>query len=325
MEAQRVRPHFQTVVPEQTPGADGVFSHDLGVNPLSVLYVWLRPLNETSTLSNYNRYLTLVSAINRLRILYRGQSIVSMSGQDIAAMNMTRRNVEPRDPNPFNTDNARRAVCVPVFLGRFPGDAADCFPASRRGELVIELDLDIADTGYDGLKYSIESMELLNARPESYERCVTISQTFVAVGQADVALPIGWDVRGILLFGTTGVVGAVPAPTLGNLSVLLDNQQYWCASMEFETAMVQNSVLGGRNAVSDNHQHTSAAAASPTTNRFDIGTGGWENYAFMDFDISRNDAYSIPTKDANAFLLRVGVETANASRITPVERILVQG
>jgi len=318
-----VRPLYSVVTPERSVAQDEVHIMDLGVNPLSALFITLRPLNETSTPANYRRYLDICASINAVRVLYRGQSVLSMRGEDLAAMNLFRRNVEPREANTVITDNIRRSVVLPIFFGRFGMDATDCFPASRRGELTLEIDWDIADTGYDNLRYQVDAVELLGARPTFYERCITINRTFPAVGQNDIALPIGNEYRGMLLWGNTGPTGASPAPSFGRMEVLVDNQQTWLAGMDFEQAMSMNSCLGGRKPVYDAHQHTSAAAASPTSNGFDQGLGGWEKYAFVDFDLLRNDDYNLSTAGANSVTLRALAETADAVRVTPVERVLI--
>lgn len=321
----KIRAHFQRAVQDRLVSADGVEVVDLGVNPLSVVVINLRPLNNTATLANYASFLDVCAALNSVRLLFRGQSIVSMKGEDIAAMNVLRRNVEMRDANTASTDNHRRNVMIPLFLGRFAGDPLECFPASRRGELTLELDIDIADTGYDGFRYSVDTLELLGARPKYYERCVAINRTFPATGFNDIPLPVGNVLRGIGMWGTTYVLGTTPTPSIGRSELLLDNQQMWNAGMDFETAIGIGGLLGGRSPVNDLHQHTSAAAGSATTNRYDIGRGGWERYGFIDFDLLRNDLLSVETAGVNQCLLRCNAGAADAVRIFPFERVTIDG
>lgn len=319
---ERMRMHYQTAVTDRLVAADTVDVLNLGVNPLSALFLKLMPLNETSTLGNYKRAMDIAAAVNQLRILYRGQSVMSLRGEDLYAMNLLRRGVELRDVNTVNTDNVRRCVTLPIMFSRFFGDPTECFPASKSGDLTIEIDWDIADSGYDGMRFSIESGEILGARPTHYERCISINKTFSATGQQDTALPIGNDLRGILLFGTTGFAGASPAPSWGRVELLIDNQQYQIAGLDFELAMTLNGVLGRRHSMYDAHQHTSATT-SPTTSGFDHGLGGSEKYAFIDFDVLRNDMYSVPTVGANSVILRAIAETADAVRCIPVERVVI--
>src|SRR5690349_5238419 len=156
----------QVCVPEQAIGADGVYTYDLAVNPLSVIMINLRPLNDTGTLANYSRWLQTCKAINRLSVIYNGMSVINMRGEDAAALVALRHGISPFEPNADNTDNERRNVVLPVLMGRHAYDPRSCFPATRRGELVLELDLDIADTGYDGLRLSIDTIEIPGAKPK---------------------------------------------------------------------------------------------------------------------------------------------------------------
>lgn len=315
-------------VQSQTPGADGIFTHDLAVNPLSVVLLVLRPLNDTGTLASYAGYLGIAQAVNRATILHRGEAIVSMSGLDIAAMAYHRYGIVPMLPSGSNVNNERAAVILPIILGKFPYDVQSCFPASKRGELIIELDLDIADTGYDALTYSIETIELLDIKPKEYERKVTTVQTLAAVGDNDIDIPPGNLFRGFLCFGTTGWSGATPAPTLGRLSILRDNQQVAFSSTDFEVALMLSQLYGRQSPVIDGHKHGTTVDGNAQTSvptlglPFDVGLG-WQQFCYLDCDPTRDDRHAIETKGASRLAVRTLAEAANLVRVVPVERILV--
>lgn len=313
---------------EFLPAADGVEVWDLAVNPLSVVLLHLKPLNDTTTLSNFVRAMGIAGAVNRVSVLYRGQSVFSMSGRDALALHYFRHGGVPWDGNPDDADNERRSLTIPIVLGRFPWDPASCFPASRRGELTMEVDIDIADTGYDGMRMSCETIELLGAEPKEYERCASISKTFAATGDQDFELPIGHVVRGLLLFGTTAFDGASPAPTWGRISLMLDNQQVGYASTDWECVRSDGMLFGRQPPTGEMHTHRVDATAASTTQEtsggpIEVGDGGegWENYAFLDLDPTRDDMLAIDTAGANDFTIRADVETADAARVVPIERI----
>lgn len=313
----------QIAVPEQAIAADGIAAFDLAVNPLSVVYLCLRPLNDTVTLANYARYRSIAAALNRVSILFNGTSILSMRGEDIAAMNWLRHGIGPWEANPDNVDNERRCVVVPLLLGKAAYDPESCFPATRRGELVLEADFDIADTGYDGLRFSVETLELLDARPKEYEKKVQISQTMV-VGTNDIDLYAGNLCRGILLFGTTGFAGAAPAPTFGRVRVLLDNTEVGWAASDWEVAMMEPA-MWGRTPWMSEHKHTldaTVAGITETTNVFDIDEDTTQ-YAFLNYDLDYMDTFSLDTSKATKFQIRNEAETADAGRIVQVEVIKV--
>lgn len=323
--------HHSIAVQERAVAADSVETFDLPVNPLSVVLVNIRPLNDNAgtPVTGPARYLNLCAAFNRITIAHRGASVMSMRGEDIAVYNYLRHGCVPREANPDDTDNERRSVVLPIFMGRFAFDPHCCFPATRRGELTIEFDIDVADTGYDNFRYNVETVELLGASPKEYERRTAINRTFAATGINDIELPLGNLMRGIFAFGTTGFTGAAPAPSLGRMEVLLDNQQSHYTGNDFETIMTLGALLGRQPPYLDVHTHrvdaTAASAVQETGGPIEQGMGGWDLSTYLDFDPTRDDLFSLDTKGASTCFLRVNAETADAVRIVPVERILVRG
>jgi hypothetical protein len=316
------------VVQDQLIGADGVQIFDLPVNPLSAVLIALRPLNDTGTLASFADYLDVCGAVNRVSVLYRGASVFSMSGRDVAALNYFRHGITPMSANEDNTNNERRCCVLPILLGRFAYDTRSCFPSSKRGELTIEVDFDIADTGYDGMRVSMEAIELIDAKPKEYERKASIARTWAATGQQDFDLPTGHRVRGLLLFGTTGFGGATPAPSWGRVELLLDSVQQGYASSDFEVAMTLGQLMGRQPPKYDDHRHIVTTDGNAQTELatlagpyFQGSSGGWENYAFLDLDPTRDDDFSLNTRSSSNFLLRSNVETADAVRVIPIEQV----
>lgn len=311
-------------VQERAIAADGVEQYDLAVNPLSVVLIAIRPLNDTGTLANFARNKQLAQALNRVSIIHRGESIVSMRGEDAYAMALFRHGIEPFQGQLDNVDNERRCMVLPILLGRHAYHPTSCFPATRRGELVLECDYDIADTGYDGLRISVETIELLDAKPTEFEKKVQLTQTWAATGDQDFDLPPGNVNRGLLLFGTTGFAGASPAPSWGRMKVLLDNQETHYGNVDFEVGQMLHNLWGRHSPFSD-HKHTLDAAAAgitETTNTFDIGED-WTQYCWLDFDPTQDDTYSLDTARRTRFHIRANAETADAVRVVPVEVIKV--
>lgn len=322
-------------VPERNIAADGVYTFDLGVRPTSAILIQLRPLNDTGTLANWNNAIRIASAINRVTVLWRGQAIHSMRGEDLVAFNWLRWGMLPTmyASNDDDTNNERRCVTVPIVMGRFPFDKQSCFPAPNKGELTIELDLDIADTGYDTLNLSIDTLELPDARPKEYEKRVQQTMTFAATGNNDMDLPVGNTIRGMLLWGTTAYVGAAPAPSWGSVSVLLDNEEKGFRSVDFEAIGAMQSLLGriGLNPTEDDHLHRVTTDGNAQPELTTLGAGGhgptgagtYRNYAFLDFDPTGDDEYSLKTANARRLQIRANAETADAVRCVPIEVIKV--
>lgn len=317
-------------VQDRLVAADGVEVFDLAVNPLSVVLLKICPLNDTGTLSNFQRAMGLAGSLDAIRILHRGASVFSMSGRDALALNFMRHGMYPREANGSDANDERRSMVLPIFLGRHAWDQDSCFPATVRGELTMELQVDIADTGYDGFRYSVETIELLDANPSHFERKISIARTFGATGLQDFALPTGQLVRGLLLFGTTAFGGASPAPSWGRVKTMLDNQEVGYTSIDFESAL-QLPQLFGRQlpALAEYHAHrvdASSASASEQTSASVQNTranDGFANYGWLDFDPTRDDEFSVDTSGSSNWIIRADVETADACRVVQVERIAV--
>lgn len=324
-------------VQDQLVSADGIVDFDLAVNPLSVVLVCLRPLNDTGTLAAFQSYKGICAALNRVAVLYRGEAIVSMRGEDLAAMNYFRHGIMPYQGNHLDTDNARRCVVLPILMGRWPYNPLSCFPATRRGELVLEMDVDIADTGYDGLRISVETIELPGASPKEYEKRVQVTQTMAATGDQDVDLVAAGNlIRGILLWGTTPFSGATPAPSWGRVRVLLDNQETGYCNADFETLQMLHTLWGRQPPAYDGHMHRTTVSGCAQTAvatvdaPFNVGGGiagsltdvaSWAQYAFMDYDPTGDDLHSLVTQGKSRLQVRANVETADAVRAVPIEVI----
>jgi len=318
--------------PEEAVAADIVLTRDLAVNPLSVVLVCIRPLNDNAVLATNQSYKGLIAALNRVSILDRGESIFSMRGEDAAALNYFRHGIMPFQGQHDDTDNERRCAVLPIILGRHAYDPRSCYPARMRGELTIEMDLDVADTGYDNLRVSVETIEIPGAKPSEFERKVAIQQTLAATGDNLIDLNPGRPHRGVLLFGTTPFAGAAPAPTWGRIKVLMDNREKFFTATDFETAQMLHSLMGRQPPMYDGHMHrfTDAAtgAGTPTTSGpFNVGAGiagatdinAWHQYAFLDFDPTGDDTFGLDATNAKRLAIQANAETADAIRAIPIE------
>jgi hypothetical protein len=316
------------IKPEVAVASDGVEVIDLGVNPLSVVLVAIRPLNNTTTLSNFARYGTLVQSINRATIMHRGAAIFSMSGWDCAALNYLRHGIVPHEANSQDTDNERRCAVLPLIVGRFPWDPRSCIPETIRGELQLELDIDVSDTGYDDFRYSVESIELLGANPSEFERKTTISQTLAATGTQDIRLPIGHRYRGLLLFGTSFFGGGAPTPSLGRNKLLADGTEIAYTSTDWEVQFAVSALMGRHTSMLYHTHRVDATSASTTeATGHPIGYGGsdWRRHQFLDLDPTRDDTFSIDTRSLADWILQTEAEAADAVRVVTIEKIALTG
>lgn len=318
-----VRPLHTNIVPITDAPGDGVFRMEMSVNPLSVVYLRLRALNSTGTLANFQDYYNLASAFDNVSLTYRGSTIISMSGQDIVALNWLRWGILPEEANPNNVNNARREIIIPLILGSMPYDSSSAFPATRRGDLILSLQVDDVDTGYTGVEYAVDTLEIIGARPTEFERRLTLNRTNTATGNNDLDLVPRSPNRGLLLFGTTGFNGATPVPSFSQVRVLLDNQEVFYAGLDWAVLQSLPS-MWGRHRSWLNHKHTldaTVAGITETTSTAQAAAQNFQNYAYLDFDVTRDDAYTLDTTDATRYQLRHVAATADAVRAVQMEVI----
>lgn len=332
---------------DQAITVDGDVSYDLPVDPLSVVLVHISPLNETSTLTNYRLLVGLLGAVDNLVIAHRGASVIAVNGQDLAMLAMLWHRATLWQSNARALDNDRRSLVLPVFLGRSAYNASEAFPATKRGESILTVTWDISASGFDGLRISIEVITLPGVSPEFVQRVLTTAVTFGATGQQDVDLPVGNVMRALLLFGTTGFAGASPAPSWGDIQVLLSDQQTHFTATRWEVLRSVVGLMGvpfppgGRHIHDPNFDVVSPDAIDLATNNTltneikndlnaliavlepEVGASLDENYALLDFDPTRDDEYSINTEGASRFHVRADADTADAVRVLTVEKVPV--
>jgi len=310
------------IVQNQLIAADGIATYDLPVNPLSALLLHISPLNETSTITNFGLIARILSALDNVQILHKGTSIIAASGADLFAHNILFNGLDIAQANPVQTDNDRRSFTLPLIFGRRAYDPKEGIPETQRGELVGQFTWDIADTGFDGLRISIEAVELPDATPDFMARVTTLGSTIPATGDFDLALPIGHEIRGLTLFGTTAFAGATPAPTLGRLTTLVDNLQTHYSTTDFEVSRAITRLALKRMSAWNEHLHgfVDAAAGQANTQRQNDLFPSLENYTVLDFDPLGDDSYNLQTKGAGAVTLRINAETADAMRCLVVQK-----
>lgn len=319
----------QVLVQDESLAVSSVRTDDLPVNPLSMVLVTLRNLNNSATLTDFTNIQNLLTQISKLEILFQGSAIVSGSLADLARLNGILLRNPPMQTAAAIVDNDARSVTVPILLGRKPYWPDECFPAVRRGELQLQLTSAAAQTGVDTLTVQIETVELLGATPKRYMKGTTISRTFPATGDNDIDLPIGNRMAGILLFGTTVPTGAALTASWGQTRLMVDNVEAYYAKTNWETLhgelsrYIREGVSAGSYTIEEN------LAAAYTQFALTDGEHGqvgfWNNYAFMDFDPHRDDAWLLETAGRARIHLRTTADAADAVRMIPLELVEVGG
>lgn len=312
-----------TLINDETVAADGVEDYDLPVNPLSFIALTVKALN--ATLTDFRFISALLSMITNVRVAYRGASIIDGSLTDLAVLFSRLTGYAPFQGNVAEADNDVRHVTCFIPFGRKLYDPIECFPATRRGDLVMHLTRDIAVTGADGLILQAETVELLDATPERFVKATTTTKLFNATGDHDIELPIGNMLLGALLWGPITPTGASFNASWGSTRLMVDNVEQMVSATNWET--LHGELMGKqgamRNLMAHIHSVNAAGAGREDTLQqqedFDLLNG----YAFIDLDPMQDGSLALDTANAARVHLRTNTETASATalRALPVELV----
>jgi len=316
------------LIPDETQAADGTPSFDLPVNPLSVVLLTVKALNETTAIADYRYITALLNMVTDLRITYRGASIIQGSLTDIAVMMAKLTGWAPWQGNAVEVNNDVRWITVPICFGRKPYDAAECFPATRRGDLVLTLTTDVLVVGADNLVLQAETIELLEATPERFTKITTTSKVSNAVSEHDIELPIGNDLLGVLLRDAAPPQAAAFTNQFGKVAIEVDNVETIYAEANWESLHGELLRMSPGLKSMQGHVHSVNAAGVAREDTLeqqegDKGASLLDNYAYLDLDPLRDGTYALKTAGAARVNLRVDTQVASATamRVLPVELV----
>ena len=311
------------LVQDVTPASDGIYTYDLPVNPLSHIVLTLKALNNGA--NTKATLAQLLGALEKVEVLHEGSAVVSLNGADLYALDCVLLGREPIQENVINTANATRAISLVIPLGRSLYNPNECFFGVKKGELQLQIQIDIADTGYSGVIFQIETVELPGASPSNYLKSTTLSYTPAATGEVDVDLPIGAVFAGILLWATTVPTGTAWTATIDWVKLLKDNKEFMYSKTNWESLhgdlinRIQNPFAYAEKIHMENT--ATAYTANADTAAEEQVASDLANYAYMEFDPSGRDEFLVQTQGLSRFHLRINAGDTNALRIIPVRLV----
>lgn len=300
---------------------------DLPVNPLSLLLLRFQITNtDPTTVAIYSPIDDVVTQITGVRVLYKNEQIMSGSLRDLMIYNAVRNKLFPTVTTAVRTNDVVRSIVFPLALGRGAYNPMSCFPATKRGDLVFQMDAGADGAGYDDINMSLETVELVEAEPTEYVK-VTTSQMTSVIGQFDARLPIGNPLLGILLFDTGLNTPGTELTSWGSLRLLKDNiEQYYSTHENVVLAGEMASQMGSAFDLNMGHLHDlddgGAIESSGEAER--PASSAAQGYSYLDFDPTRDLTYEMETRGAGDLLIRAVGLAASAVRYLPVERVEIK-
>jgi hypothetical protein len=314
------------VAQEEAIAASAVATYDLPVNPLSFIQYVLRWQDGAAVGNTADPIADALSFISKLEVLFRGQAIMSMSAADLWFMMTAITGWKASIMNLVDAASERHYLSLIIPFGRRPYAPDEAFPASRRGELQLQVSSTAAVGTVDTPTHIIETVELVDAAPTRFLKCTTISKTPSAAGEHDVDLPIGNKILGVGLFATTVPTGVVTSRDIGVMRVLVDNVEQKISKSNWEAFQQEQTMRNGLDFMTNRHTHAQVANTDLVTGGALLGILGMARYAYLDFDPTRDGMYTLETRGRSRVHMRIEAETTFlAIRALPLELIVPGG
>lgn len=308
------------LAPNEAVTAGTVVSYDLPVNPLSHILITLRfAQNQADTQLTFAN---IAAMLSKIEVLYKGSAVFSMNGIDALACGIFLNNFESWGVNAYGIDNDLRSFTFLVPFGRKLYAPDECYPASTRGELILQLTYQAAFVQIDAVYAQIETVELPSAAPSKFLRMTTLSLTPSAAGQVDIDLPIGNMLSDLVLYGTTIPCATVETTTIDELEIRINNDERYYSRTFFETLHNMAGRLRAAPGYWGSHTHdiTDAAYAQyMDTTAPDPCDHILAHHLHVPFDVLGDGTYLLDAKGLSSFELRIQAGDTNAIRVIPCE------
>lgn len=301
---------------------------DLPVNPVSHLLLTIEAVNTTTTAGNYSFIDDFYAYIDRVEVLFKGNSVINASLRDAWALSMCLLTVIPGQVKPRRTNSERRAATFILPFSRRLFDPAECFPASSRGEFQFRITTGATPPGLGSFTYTLDAVELLNAEPERFVRFTTFSGAASAVGEHDRDLPRGNPIVGVLLFANTVHATSEASNTIRDVKLLVDNKEMYYQLANWDALHSDFLSRLGLGVQQIPHTHAVDIADAGGTFRDslepDLMPFTVENYAYLDFDPARDGNFLLQTEGRGRVAMRITYGATDAMRYLPIELMKIQ-
>lgn len=300
---------------------------DLPVNPLSLLLLNFELTNTNpAALLTYSAVDDLLGNVTSVIVKHKGENIISGTLRDLAYVNaLIGRRFLGWD-RLANTNAGIRRITIPLSFGRKAYDPKECFPATSRGNLTLDLTRGANPAGFSDVNLTVEAVELIEAEPERYLKYTPQAQTAV-VGQFDQALPIGNPYLALCFFDTALATLDTATSSWGQVKLLKDNVEQYYPLSDAQTLAGMNNMFFDSSPMDAGHVHGydgAQAGMAVTDDAIVPVSQGFRGYFCMNFDPNGDGLFIMDTAGAADIKIRAVGTSATAVRVTPVELVSVK-
>lgn len=303
-----------------------VIPYDLPVNPLSHILITIKQQQSEANLPVHHG--NIRGTIAKIEVLYKGSGIFSMSGCDAIDMATLLLGFEQWGVNNDGNNDDWRTITYLVPFGRKLYWPTECYPASTRGELILQITYATTFSGFDNHAAQIETIELPAAAPERYLRMTTLSVTPTATGEHDVDLPIGHPISDLILYGTSVPAAAVDTPSITYVQILVDNIRRFYSHANFDTLQNMAGLYCQPPTSLGYHVHRltgGSYAQYADTSHVIPADHTCKQRLRIPFDINMDGEFILETAGKSSVICRVYAGVADAMRVIPCELVAAAG
>jgi len=275
---------------------------DLPVDPLSHLIITIDGYNATdeATLAE------ILAFINKVEVTHRGESILNLESEDLVALQAYLFKSMPILTQNIATDNAARLLGLIVPFSRFLYWPEECFPATKRGELQLALNLTIPATSFDNAELHVEAVTLPGATPAAYLKSTYKSITAPgATGDNEIDLPIGNKIAALLFWNTTFPATSSHTYGINGVKIKKNNVEHMVPYSKAHTLIPEMAL------------RLSTLPRSIAA----FGDIFPDNIFWLDFDPNSDDSHLLDTQGANSLTAVLDMGVDEASKVTIAELV----
>jgi len=312
------------VVPNEAVTANTQPDWDLPVQPLSHL---LTTVKFAQNIANTQlAFANIAAMIDKLEVSYKGASIFNTNGLDMLAVGLMVCDFESWGINAVGDDNELRSFTFLVPFGRQLYSPVECYPATARGELVVQITWAASFTEIDGVTLQMEAVILPDAHPERFLKVTSSAVKPTKTGEYDVELPIGNQISDIVLWGTTIPFVDTATTSIEQIEIRKNNSEYMYTKTYFETLHNMMGRLRAAPGYWGNHVHQldeAAYAANMDTMGVKPSNHILSNHLLVPFDVRRDGMHILQTGDATSLNIRITAGDLEEVRVIPCEVVAV--
>jgi len=295
--------HRQRIVERHTTATE-VLKENLPIEPLSHLIFTIDGYNVTdeTTLAE------ILGFINNIQVTREGVGILDLQSEDLYGVNAYLYRHLPELTGRLATDNEQRTLTMVIPFGRKLCDPNECYPATKKGELVLRVDTTVPATSIDNSTISIDAVTLPGANPSRYLKTVRKALSAPgATGEFEFELPTGNKLVAIQFRLVTVPTTSSHAYGVNIVKLMCDNKEALYTSADMMCMMGERGLRIG---------HPNATIAAQ-------GLGPLELIAWLDLDPVGSDDFLLDTAGKSSVKLNLNYGVNEAVDLTTLELVAV--